>query len=82
MYQGIFESMAEEQEYDDVYHMADSFEALVEELEFDNLKENTLVHNAVGEYLDQVNWVEIAQRYFAGFISEDDTSKLENIINS
>lgn len=65
MYSEIFETMAEEQEYDDVDHMAESFEALVSELEFEGLKENTLAHYAVGEYLDQVNWEEIAEHYFS-----------------
>ena len=82
MYQGLFESMAEEQEYDDVDHMADSFESLMEELEFDNLKENTLAHHAVGEYLDQVNWVEIAEHYFPGHVSERDSEWLQTIVDS
>ena len=56
--------MAEEQEYDDVEHMADSFESLVDELEFEGLRAGTLAHQAVGEYLDQVNWEEIASHYF------------------
>lgn len=64
MYSEIFDDMAEEQEYDDVDHMAESFEALVDELEFEGLIENTLAHNVVGEYLDQVNWEEIAEHYF------------------
>lgn len=82
MYQGIFESMAEEQKYDDVEAMADSFEALVEELEFDNLKENTLAHHAVGGYLDQVNWVEIAEHYFPDHVSERDSEWLQIIADS
>ena len=56
--------MAEEQEYDDVEHMADSFESLVDELEFNDLKVGTLAHQAVGDYLGQVNWEEIASLYF------------------
>lgn len=67
MYQGLFESMAEEQEYDDVDHMADSFEALVEELEFEGVKENTLAWQAVYEYLKQVDWEEIAKHYAYDF---------------
>ena len=64
MYSEIFENMAEEQEYDDVDHMAESFEALVDELEFEGLKENSIACTAVGEYLDRVNWEEIAEHYF------------------
>ena len=79
MYEGIFENMTEEQEWDDVDHLADGFEALVEELEFDHLKENTLAHNAVGEYLDRVNWVEIAEHYFPGHVSEEDSERLQAI---
>ena len=64
MYQETFECMAEEQKYDDIDHMADSFEAIVAELEFDSLKEGTLAHQAVGEYLERVSWAEIAGHYF------------------
>lgn len=63
-YQGLFETMAEEQEYEEVEHMADSFESVVDELEFNDLKVGTLAHQAVGEYLEAVNWEEIASHYF------------------
>ncbi len=63
-YEEIFANMAKEQEYDDVEHMADSFESLVNELEFEGLRSCSLAHQAVGEYLDQVNWEEIASHYF------------------
>ena len=63
-YSEVFVTMAEEQEYDDVEHMADSFESLVDELEFNDLRVGTLAHQAVGEYLEQVNWEEIAGHYF------------------
>lgn len=63
-YSEIFANMAEGQEYDDVEHMADSFESLVNELEFEGLRSCSLAHLAVGEYLDQVNWEEIASLYF------------------
>jgi hypothetical protein len=82
MYSEVFVNLCEEQEYDDVDHMADSFEALVEELEFDNLKENTLAHHAVGGYLDQVNWVEIAEHYFPGHVSERDSEWLQIIADN
>lgn len=60
-YGEIFTNMAEEQEYDDLEHMADSFEQLVNELEFEGLRSCSLAHQAVGDYLDAVNWEEIAQ---------------------
>ena len=63
-YSEVFITMAEDQEYDDVEHMADSFESLVDELEFNELKEGSLAHQAVGEYLEAVNWEEIASHYF------------------
>lgn len=63
-YSELFVNMAEEQEYDDLEHMADSFESLVNELEFEGLRSCSLAHQAVGEYLDQVNWEEIAGHYF------------------
>lgn len=63
-YSEVFVTMAEEQEYDDVEHMADSFEQLVNELEFNELRAGTLAHQAVGEYLDAVAWEEIASHYF------------------
>lgn len=64
MYEETFANMAEEQEYDDVQHMADSFQSLVNELEFDYLKENTLAYDAVGTYLNAVDWEEIAAHYY------------------
>ena len=57
--------MCQEQEYDDVEHLADSFEQLVDELEFTGLREGSLAHQAVGEYLNQVNWTEIAEHLAA-----------------
>lgn len=64
-YNEVFTTMCQEQEYDDVEHLADSFEQLVDELEFSGLREGTLAHQAVGEYLDQVNWQEIAEHLAA-----------------
>ena len=60
----IFTNMAEEQEYDDVEHMADSFESLVNELEFEGVRENSLAAEALGAYLNNVDWEEIAEHYF------------------
>ena len=59
-YNEVFTTMCQDQEYDDVEHLANSFESLVDELEFTGLREGSLAHQAVGEYLDQVNWREIA----------------------
>ena len=64
-YGEIFANMCQEQEYDDVEHLADSFEQLVDELEFTGLREGSLAHQAVGEYLNQVNWTEIAEHLAA-----------------
>lgn len=69
-YEEIFLNMVEEQKYDNVDHMADSFESLVNELEFEVLKENTLAYEAVGEYLNRVDWNEIAEQYYE---EEEDT---------
>ena len=59
--------MCEEQTFDDVGHLAAAFEAIVDELEFESLNSASLAHQAVGEYLDQVNWLEIAETYTADF---------------
>ncbi len=70
--------MCEDQEFDDLEHLADAFESLVDELEFTHVMEGSLAHQAVGEYLDQVNWTEIAEHFAADFDlfkdeSEEDT---------
>lgn len=66
-YSEIFTTMCEEQIFDDVDHLAESFENIVEELEFRGLKEGTLAYQAVGECLDRVNWEEIAEHYADDF---------------
>ena len=63
-YSEVFVTMAEEQTFGDLECMADAFEALVDELEFNELRDGSLAHQAVGEYLNQVNWEEIAGHYF------------------
>ncbi len=77
MYSEVFVNLCEEQEYDDVDHMADSFESLVDELEFEGVTENTLAHNVLSEYLHQVDWKEIAEHYAADFdlFKEEDEEK-------
>lgn len=87
LYGEIFATMAEEQEYDDVHHMADSFESLVDELEFEpleklNSNECGLAQQVVGEYLNRVNWEEIAGHYLEEKISEDDYDKMQQIADS
>ena len=63
LYDEIFTSMCEDQEFDDVDHLAGAFKCLVEELEFENLKCGPLGHQAVSEYLNEVDWDEIAAHY-------------------
>ena len=76
-FEALFESMAEEQEFDDVEHMASAFEAIIDELEFESLKEGSLAQFAVGDLLGQVNWEEIAEHYFPGHVSEEDSERLQ-----
>jgi len=82
MYEEIFASMAEDQEFDDVEHMADAFEQLVEELEFADLKQGSLAYQAVGDYLNAVNWVEIAKTHFKNEISEEDYETIQDVVDS
>jgi hypothetical protein len=67
MYEEIFVNMCEEQEFDDLDHLAEAFGSIVEELEFEPLKPGTLAHQAVGEYLYAINWMEIAEHYASDF---------------
>ena len=72
MYGEIFQNMVEEQEYEDLDHVIDSFNSLVEELEFQGLREHSLAWQAVGEYLDRVNWEELADHYFDKGLKEEE----------
>jgi hypothetical protein len=63
----IFSNMATEQKFDDVRHLAEAFASIVEELEEEGVKPNTVASTALSEYLDQVNWEEIASTYAADF---------------
>jgi hypothetical protein len=81
-YEAIFTDMAEEQEWDDVHQLADAFEALVNDREYDSLTVSSLAKDAVGEYLELVNWEEIAEHYFEGHISEQDREKIIKIVDS
>ena len=66
-YQEIFTNMCEEQEFDDVDRLAYAFEAIINELEYDHLKNNSLAQLALDEYLAQVDWEEIAEHYAKDF---------------
>lgn len=82
-YEEIFADMAEnQQDWDDVDHLADAYESLVEELEFDTLKEGSFAHEIVGKYLDQVNWTEIAETHFKNEISEEDYERIQDVVDS
>jgi hypothetical protein len=65
--------MVKEQTFGEVDDLAEAFESIVDELEFNGLKYGSfktagfLAYQAVGEYLDQVNWDEIAEHYAADF---------------
>ena len=77
MYGETFATMAEEQKYDDVEHMADSFEALINEIEVDVLNEGStgataFAKQCVGEYLDAVDWMEIASHFYEEESEEKD----------
>ena len=63
-YEEMFADMAENQSYDDLTHMADSFESIVNELEYDNLADLSLAQEAVGNYLAAVDWNEIAEHFY------------------
>ena len=66
-YEEIFRSMCEDQTFGDLECLADAFEAIVDELEFNDLKVGSLAHQAVGDYLNAVDWTEIAEHYAADY---------------
>ena len=74
LYGEIFSNMAEEQEYEDLEHMANSFESLVEELEYEGVqfKSGSLAESALSAYLHRVDWEEIAEHYFEEKKEEDE----------
>ena len=67
MYGEIFSNMCEEQEFNDQDHVAEAFESIVNELEFDGVTEHTLAWQSLYEYLHQVDWKEIAEHYAADY---------------
>lgn len=74
--------MAKSQKWDDVYHLADSMECLVDELEFDDLPEHSLAKESVGEYLEQVCWEEIAEKHLEDGLSDKDAALVSKITES
>lgn len=79
-YVDIFNTVCEDHTFDDVEHLAEAFGELVTSLEMDGLKEYSLAWQAVGEYLDRVNWEEIAGKWFeGGEISNDDAVRLTEL---
>jgi hypothetical protein len=76
----MFTTMCKEQTFDDVEHVADALESVVNELEFEGLGEGSLAHQATGDYLEQVDWMEIAAHLVADndlFLEVEDSE--ENI---
>ena len=63
MYESFFQSFASEQRFKDESALAEALESAIEEIELEQLNENSLAHFAVSEYLDQINWQEIAKHY-------------------
>jgi len=82
-YSEIFSNMCEEQEFSDQNHVAEAFENIVTELEFEGVTEHTLAHQSLGEYLHQVDWKEIAEHYvedFDLFKEEEDIKGLKELL--
>lgn len=69
-YDKLFASLVKESKFEDVDCLADAFECLVEELEFDGVRVNSLAFDTLNEYLSEVNWEEIAEHYFEEEVSE------------
>lgn len=67
MFQELFTNMCEEQKFDDVDHLAEAFQSIVEELELDPVTDHTMAYWALDQYLSEVNWTEIAETYAADF---------------
>ena len=74
MYEELFANMVEEQKFDDVEHLADAMEQIVSELELDGLKPGGLAENAVGSFLDAVDWQELAEHLYVEEEEEEQTT--------
>ncbi len=61
MYEQTFDAMCEEQSFDDVEHLAGAFKAIVEELELDPVMKHAMAYWALDQYLNEVDWKEIAE---------------------
>jgi len=81
-YDEIFASLVKESKFEDVDCLADAFECLVDELEFEGVKENSLAYEALNDYLSEVNWNEIAEHYFEEEVSEEDQDIMQQIADS
>lgn len=67
-FEETFYRMAEEKKhgivFNSVKHMAEAFENVVFEIELDNLKASDFVREIVDEYLNEVDFEEIAKHYY------------------
>lgn len=82
MYENVFADICVEQTFDDLTHLADAFESIVDELEFSHLPDGSLARQAAGEYLDRVNWEEIASHhadYFDLFKEEESEEDIKGL---
>mgnify|MGYP006287092907 CR=1 FL=1 len=52
-----------DQRYDDIEHVADAFENLINDLEFEPLEPSSLAYHAIGAHLDSVNWIALAEHH-------------------
>lgn len=60
--EGTFNAIAQENHYRTIEALADAFEAIVYEVEYDILDDG-LAKEMCAEYLSQVNWMELAEQY-------------------
>lgn len=63
-FEQTFEDMANENNYKSLEAMAEAFENVVFELELDNLEASDFVREIVDEYLNRVDFEEIAKHFF------------------
>ena len=77
-YNEIFTSMCEDQTFGDLECLSDAFESIVDEIEFEGLKENSLAWMALGDYLNQVDWTKIAEHFAADFELFTEENEEEN----
>jgi hypothetical protein len=63
-FEQIFKYMANVNNYKSLEAMAEAFENVVFELEFDNLEASDFVREIVDEYLNRVDFEEIAKHFF------------------